>query len=298
MPENRDYDYVVGKLPRKDKDGKDTSGDKIGKGGRHRDDGTFSSMPYDLEIVDEDPTLPVAPPPPKVIVKREYVEVERRPVRYEDLSVGQQIIVDGVSRLLDGLFDYATDRITKGIENWYDNRRRKKEEERLAQRREALRKPDPESTILTKREAINREEISSEVVSAEQTVSIQVPDEFESAYKQFSIDMTSEEAQKELLDAFVFYVLSAKKVWRVSHARITDSSGKIMDGQKMVEKLSNPSLLKSINSVLENNPALLEEWQSIALSGILGRNVIEEERFIPISSTALKRALMSDLSQE
>ncbi len=58
MPEDRDYDYVFGKLPRKDKDGKDTTGDKIGKGGRHRDDGTFSSMAYDLEVVDRDLTQP------------------------------------------------------------------------------------------------------------------------------------------------------------------------------------------------------------------------------------------------
>ena len=33
MSEERDFDYVVGKLPRKDKDGNDTTGDRIGKGG-------------------------------------------------------------------------------------------------------------------------------------------------------------------------------------------------------------------------------------------------------------------------
>lgn len=33
MPEERDFDYVVGKLPRRDKDGNDTTGDRIGKGG-------------------------------------------------------------------------------------------------------------------------------------------------------------------------------------------------------------------------------------------------------------------------
>lgn len=32
MSEERDFDYVVGKLPRKDKDGNDTTGDCIGKG--------------------------------------------------------------------------------------------------------------------------------------------------------------------------------------------------------------------------------------------------------------------------
>ena len=52
VTEDRDFDYVVGKLPRKDKEGKDTTGDRIGKRGHHRDDGTFSSMAYDLEVVD------------------------------------------------------------------------------------------------------------------------------------------------------------------------------------------------------------------------------------------------------
>ncbi|MDE5950117.1 MAG: hypothetical protein K2H12_00860 [Acetatifactor sp.] len=55
MPEDRDYDIVVGKLPRKDKDGKDTTGDKIGRGGRHREDGTYSSVVYDIEVVDNLP---------------------------------------------------------------------------------------------------------------------------------------------------------------------------------------------------------------------------------------------------
>ena len=72
MPENQDnqdYDYVIGKLPRKDKDGRDTTKDKMGKGGRHREDGTFSSMPYDLEVLDSDPTklaqesTPIITPP-------------------------------------------------------------------------------------------------------------------------------------------------------------------------------------------------------------------------------------------
>ena len=50
MSEERDFDYVVGKLPRKDKDGNDTTGDRIGKGGRHRGDGTYSAVAYDLTL--------------------------------------------------------------------------------------------------------------------------------------------------------------------------------------------------------------------------------------------------------
>ena len=75
MSEERDFDYVVGQLPRKDKDGNDPTGDRIGKGGRHRGAGTYSAVAYELEVVDEDPTK-VVPPEPQVIVRRDVVEVE------------------------------------------------------------------------------------------------------------------------------------------------------------------------------------------------------------------------------
>lgn len=295
MPEDRDYDFVFGKLPRKDKDGKDTTGDKIGKGGRHRDDGTFSSMAYDLEVVDRDLTQPVPSPPPRVIVQRETVEVERRPVRYEDLSVGEQIIVDGVGRLVDGLFDYATYKITSGIENWFENRRRRKEVERMAQQRETIRRQQAARMKARDEErASYRMPVPAESAKPKPVAQVMVPDEFDFAYDQFSSNMTNEEAQKELLDAFVLYVLSAKKVWRVSHAKITDSAGNITDGKTMIEKLSSPALLESINRILEHNPALLEEWQSIALTGILGHSVIENDRLIPIEGTQLRKALTAE----
>lgn len=108
MSEERDFDYVVGKLPRKDKDGNDTTGDRIGKGGRHRGDGTYSAVAYDLEVVDEDPTK-VVPPEPQVIVRREVVEVEKRPTRYEDLPWYQQLIVDGIEQALPIIVDRAVD---------------------------------------------------------------------------------------------------------------------------------------------------------------------------------------------
>lgn len=99
---------MVGKLSRKDKDGNDTTGDRIGKGGHHRDDGTYSAVVYDLEVVDEDPTK-VVPPELRGIVRGEIVEVEKRPTRYEDLPWYQQLIVDGVEQALPIIVDKAVD---------------------------------------------------------------------------------------------------------------------------------------------------------------------------------------------
>lgn len=45
---NQEYDEYRVKVPRKDKNGNDITGDKIGKGGRHRADGTYSGVAYDF----------------------------------------------------------------------------------------------------------------------------------------------------------------------------------------------------------------------------------------------------------
>ena len=68
MSDEKDFDYGICKIPRKDKDGNDISGDRIGKGGRHRNDGTFSGMVYDVQEVEHDPSL--------VETKTVYIEQE------------------------------------------------------------------------------------------------------------------------------------------------------------------------------------------------------------------------------
>lgn len=283
--DNQDYDYVIGKLPRKDKDGRDTTKDKMGKGGRHREDGTFSSMPYDLEVLDSDPTKPAkksAPtitPPPR----------ERRPVRYEDLSPMEQILVDGIQRLVDGLSEYATYKITEGIENWFEKRRRKKQQERLAQKKKVA-----ATTVIKNTPQSQATQTITELerpIKKKSDTSVIIPDEFTRAFEQYSMNMTSEEAQKELLDAFILYVLSAKKIWKVAHANITDSNGKQISGDEMLDALSNSSIIDSINSIIAHNPALLEEWQSMALEGLLGHDIITDGQYIPLEISDLRKAL-------
>ena len=51
--DDQDYEEYKVKVPKHDKDGNDITGDKLGKGGRHRDDGTFSGMAYDFQPLEE-----------------------------------------------------------------------------------------------------------------------------------------------------------------------------------------------------------------------------------------------------
>lgn len=285
MPKNQDYDIVIGKLPRKDKNGRDTTKDKMGKGGRHREDGTFSSMPYDLEVLDSDTTKPekvtspTITPPPR----------QRPPVRYEDLSPFEQILVDGIQKLVDGLSEYATYKITEGIDNWFEKRRMKKQQERMAQKKKVsiAKVVNEKSQPQTTRPVIKLQKPMEE----KSTTSVIIPDEFTRAYEQYNVNMTSEEAQKELLDAFILYVLSAKKVWKVTHANITDSNEKQISGSEMLDSLSSTSIIDSINSIIAHNPALLEEWQSMALRGLLGRDIITEGRYVPLEVSDLRKAM-------
>lgn len=273
MPEDRDYDLAIYKVPRKDKDGRDITGDKIGPGGRHRGNGTYSGVAYDPELLDEN--------------------AERRlsgPIRYEDLSPVEQIIVDGFEIAFTRLMDYASERILVGFDNWLSSRQRKKEQVQQAKIKAASKR---EHIPVTKAERILQKEKATKSTSMPmEATTIILPSEFDFAYEQYSTNITSEEAQKELLDAFILYVLAIKKINKVAHANIINSAGSITDGKSVIDKISASVVIEKINAILTHNSNLLEEWQALALSSILGRTLIEEEKFIPINRDELQQSLL------
>ena len=270
MADERDYDYVVGKLPRKDKSGNDTSGDKIGKGGRHREDGTFSGMAYDLKVVDSDPTKPTPTPPPRVITRTKYID--RTP------TLGEELVYMGVSKAVD----FGLQKAGEGIRYLWNQHQRKKGEDRVKRIREERRQAANTRTQLSRKEASVKD---STVTQTQQPVLL--PADFDEAYQNYTIDMTSEEAQKKLFEAFVFQYLCMKNLNELAHARIIDTAGNVVEGREVVTKLSNPNVVQSINKLLASNPSLLCEWQAKALSDALGRELIQDECFIPIRRSEL-----------
>ena len=286
LSKDRDFDYVVGKLPRKDKDGNDTTSDRIGKGGRHREDGTYSAVAYDLEVVEEDPTK-IIPPEPQVIVHREVVEVEKRPTRYEDLPWYQQLIVGSIEQTLP----IIVDRAVNGAFFWAGrgwNAAVSYGKRKIADRKSEKRIASQKKTVVTKTAP---QKSNAVVTTPKKTHAVLY--EIDAAYESYSINMTSEEAQKEFVDAFILRLLSEKKLWKIAHANIVDSAGNITDARAMIDKLSSPMMLENINTILNNNPALLETWQTIALEDLLGRELIVDSCYVPIEGQALKENLMS-----
>lgn len=118
--------------------------------------------------------------------------------------------------------------------------------------------------------------------------------ELDDAHEKYLCDMTSEEAQRELLDIFILSAIIAAKIRRLSNARIKNdggSPGKYIEGKEIIQKLSDPTFINSINKIIEKNPMLLQEKSTI-LSEILGRSIVLEGQYISIESTQIKEQLM------
>lgn len=280
MSKEKEYDYVIGKLPRKDKEGKDTTGDKIGKGGRHRKDGTYSSVVEDIQIIDD--PADVYDPKPR------YVEPQRK--RYEDFSVGEQIIIDVAGIVINRGLDFLTGWALDSFDAWLNEKRSKKAVGRSSAANDKKNTKQKKYTTKAERILAEMEQEKSAVPTPRKTT-IVLPD-VDTAYEQFTFNMTSEEAQKELLDAFVLYLISAKKLWKLSHANIVDGAGEISTGQDLIDKLSSQPIIENVNALLESNPSLLDDWQTLALSDILGRELIVEDRFVPIDDQILRARLL------
>ena len=54
--------------------------------------------------------------------------------------------------------------------------------------------------------------------------------------------MTSEDAQRELIEAFILYLESMRKVQRVTNANVIDSDGRITGGRELLEAMANKAV--------------------------------------------------------
>lgn len=270
MADNKDFDYGICKIPRVDKNGNDITNDRIGKGGRHRDDGTYSGPVYDVEMVKHDPSQP------QIEYRDRYIE--RRP------TFGQMLLLDLADRYVPVLIDRGFDAVSHFCAERWERHKQKKAAERRA-KAEAERRAQVKARQTALRQA-NQTNTTSAVASTSMT------DGFDAAYKQYQINMTSEEAQKELFEAYVLHIMSAKKLWKVANANITDGDGSMIQGREMIDKFCNSTLVGTINQVLQSNPALLDGWTGVALKEILGRELVVDACFVPIRSQDLRMKLL------
>ena len=250
---------------------------------------------------------------PAELVPAEEEKPEVRYVRVRDPrppepTLGQQIkaqvgfeirrtVANGLEALTDNLLDWAFD----SFDSWRQDRRRQKQrqleiehEERLAririQRLEAERQARREQEEVAKAEA---EKAQQKAVARAQTIT--PSSEFNEAYDGFRINMTSEEAQREFIDAYMLYMLSAKKMYKLKHATIVDEkTGKAINGEDWVQGLCQPEILANFNAILSSNPLMLENWQAVALADILGRELVVNGTYVAIEAETLRHRLIGE----
>jgi hypothetical protein len=134
---------------------------------------------------------------------------------------------------------------------------------------------------------------TNEIFTADETVQGMFSHVLEEKYEKYVNDMTSEEAQRELLDIFILSALLSKKIRKLSNARIIKNEGapgEYLEGQKVLERLTTPEFIGSINQILENNPQLMKE-KTADLSGILERNLVLNGQYVPIEIGKFKEAM-------
>ena len=223
----------------------------------------------------------------KLIGPVELVEVETtKPKRYEDFSIGEQLIIYMAEIIVPKITDYLSNKAISSFDNWLKNRRKENKKKQSVKKEPLLMRKTRAEQIL--------ESQNSKAAGVVQSESRILSTEFDFVYEEYRINMTSEEVQKELIDIFMLEVIRAKKIWKVSHANIVDAknlNGAYSEGKVLIERLSNPEVLSHINDLLESKPELLEEWETIALSDILGRGLLKDGQFTPIESVSFKNAL-------
>lgn len=150
-------------------------------------------------------------------------------------------------------------------------------------------------TKKTKREMNGHQDCNIEVATSRGSVLGIFPEEIDETYEKYVNDMSSEEAQRELLDIFILSAILCAKIRKLSNSRIRKDVGiteGYLEGQEVIEKLSTPEFVDCLNRILANNPSLLEE-KSASLVEILGQNIIINDQYVPIQNNKLKVALAS-----
>ena len=125
------------------------------------------------------------------------------------------------------------------------------------------------------KEALASKELKADAVLARKRASVPATTKPKSTVK-----MTQEEAEAEkrkVLYHWIGMLSSLKKLHEACEIDISST----------VTQLTNPAMLERINVFLSENPNLLETDKYIVLHSLLGRDLYEEQRLVPIRATEI-----------
>ncbi len=140
----------------------------------------------------------------KLIGPVELVEVETtKPKRYEDFSIGEQVVIDMAEIIVPKITDYLSNKAISSFDNWLKNRRKENKKKQSVKKEPILMRKTKAEQILE-----NQNLKSTGSVQSESRI---LSTDFDFVYEEYRINMTSEEVQKELIDIFMLEVIRAKK---------------------------------------------------------------------------------------
>ena len=114
----------------------------------------------------------------------------------------------------------------------------------------------------------------------------------EKAYVEYKERMTDEEARKELVEAYILAIIAARKLQRVANAEIVQDDQTVVEGTQMIEMLQKEQLIESVNEILSNQPALLEDTYRGLWAEIVGSSKEGEPVFVPLTTERVRDYLM------
>lgn len=222
----------------------------------------------------------------KLIGPVELVEIsDTHPRTYSEFSPWEQLVIDVAAIIVPRVTEYLTDVAISSFDRWWQNRKMK-----------AVPKKASQSILKQKTKAQQIVESSGLKPSATKLANASTQDvlgtEFDVIYKAYQTNMSCAELQKELIDIFVLSIIRAKKIWKVTHANITDASISELELKTQIERLCDTEVLDNINLLIGSHLDLLDEWETIVLSELMGRGITENGHYIPIERTKIKQALL------
>ena len=110
------------------------------------------------------------------------------------------------------------------------------------------------------------------------------------ALNEYHADMSSEEAQRHLLNIMCAAMYMAGEIRQLTNATLKDED-RLAWGAAL-EKLTTQSVTDGINQILEGKVLTLDEEQSKTLTEFLGGSLIVNGAFLPIENERIKEALL------
>lgn len=257
-----DYDEYRVKVPKQDKEGKDITGDKLGKGGRHRDDGTFSGMAYDFQPLEDDGP------------SREELEYQLELLAHEERLAeiqSKQSTADTITAIFESINNFLefVNEHPEILEAAYKLGVKAKNGV-IGTKNKIAAAVRGEKGKQKRKSIVSEANLKQKSVSATLSVatSNEVIAENDDTSKIERENLSIEEARELVLSILLDYVSMKKKLNRLSNANI--ENGKRME-------LNVEDVVAQLDTLVNRYPTLMDDKTTESISALLKMNINSQE---------------------